>query len=92
MAALTLKHARMEFKTTNEVKSLLSRAAALAGVDVTSFVINTAADRARAVLAEHSVLKLNAQENARFLSLLENPQQPSKALIDLMNMPELPTH
>ena len=92
MTALALKHARMEFKTTDEVKNLLSRAAALAGVDVTSFVINTAADRARAVLAEHSVLKLNAQENARFLSLLDNPPQPSMALVDLMNMPELPTH
>ncbi|MHB1564814.1 MAG: type II toxin-antitoxin system TacA family antitoxin [Leptospirillum sp.] len=91
MLASGLKHARMEFKTTDDVKELLSKAAALSGVDLTSFVINTAADRARAVLADHSVLKLTAEEHARFLSLLDNPPQPTKGLVDLMNMTELPS-
>lgn len=90
MGSLTLKQARMEFKTTEDVKSLLSQAAVLMGVDLTAFVINSAADRARSVLAEHSVLKLNAQDHARFMQLLASPPQPSGALKQLMNMPELP--
>jgi uncharacterized protein (DUF1778 family) len=81
----------MEFKTTEETKSLLSEAAVLAGVDLTAFVINSASDRARSVLAEHSMLKLNADEHARFMQVLANPPKPSDALRKLMEMPELPT-
>jgi uncharacterized protein (DUF1778 family) len=47
MGASALKQARMEFKTTEETKNLLSEAARLSGVDLTAFVINSAADRAR---------------------------------------------
>ena len=85
-----LKQARMEFKTTEETKDLLSEAAQASGVDLTAFVINAAADRARSVLAEMSVLKLNAEEHARFVQLLSNPPPPTPALKQLMELPELP--
>ena len=90
MGASALKQARMEFKTTEETKNLLSEAARLSGVDLTSFVINSAADRARSVLAEMSMLKLNAEEHARFVQVLSNPPQPTQALRELMELPELP--
>jgi uncharacterized protein (DUF1778 family) len=90
MGASALKQARMEFKTTEETKNLLSEAAQLSGVDLTAFVINSAADRARAVLAEMSMLKLNAEEHARFVQVLSNPPQPTQALKQLMELPELP--
>lgn len=90
MAAAALKLARMEFKTTEETKDLLSEAAQASGVDLTAFVINAAAERARAVLAEMSVLKLNAAEHARFVQVLSNPPAPTPALEDLMRLPELP--
>lgn len=86
-----LKQARMEFKTTEETKDLLTEAAQLSGVDLTAFVINSATDRARAVLAEMSTLKLNAEEHARFVQALSNPPVPTQALKQLMELPELPT-
>ena len=91
MVTLTRRPARMEFKTTADTKKLLSAAAALTGVDLTAFVISSASERARALLADHSVLKLNAAEHARFLKLVDKAPKPSKALRALMAMPELPT-
>lgn len=90
MGAAALK-ARMEFKTTEETKNLLSEAAQASGVDLTAFVINSATERARSVLAEMSMLKLNAQEHARFVQVLSNPPATTPALRDLMALPELPT-
>lgn len=90
MGAAALK-ARMEFKTTEETKDLLSEAAQVSGVDLTAFVINAAADRARTVLAERSVLKLHAAEHARFVQVLSKPPAPTAALEDLMRLPELTT-
>ena len=89
MGASALK-ARMEFKTTEETKDLLTEAASRSGVDLTAFVINAATERARSVLTEMSVLELNAQEHARFVQALSNPPQPTPALRQLMELPELP--
>lgn len=90
MGAAALKQARMEFKTTEETKNLLSEAAQASGVDLTAFVINSATERARSVLAEMSMLKLTAEEHARFVQVLSNPPQPTPALKDLMALPEWP--
>jgi len=65
--------ARMEFKTTEQVKSLLIEAASMSGVDLTAFVINAAAERARAVLEEHARIKLDAEAHARFAAALFLP-------------------
>jgi uncharacterized protein (DUF1778 family) len=86
----TLKQARMEFKTTEATKELLAEAAQLSGVDLTAFVINSATERARMVLAEMSALKLKSEEHARFVQLLSNPPAPTQALKQLMELPELP--
>ena len=44
----------MELKTTADMKDLLSRAAALDGLDLTSFVLGPAIEKARRVLSEHA--------------------------------------
>ena len=91
MTALSPPKARMEFKTTEPVKSMLIEAASMSGVDLTAFVINAAAERARAVLEEHARIKLDAEALARFAAALANPPQPTGALRDLMALPDLPT-
>jgi uncharacterized protein (DUF1778 family) len=91
MGAAAPKLARMDFKTTEETKDLLSEAAQASGVDLTAFVISAAAARARSVLAEMSVLKLNDAEHARFVEILSNPPAPTAALEKLMGLPALPT-
>lgn len=91
MSALSLKQARMEFKTTHEIKELLSQAAILSGLDLTSFVLESATRQARAVLTERATLKLTADQHANLLRVLENPPAPSEALRLLMSAPPLPT-
>jgi uncharacterized protein (DUF1778 family) len=80
----------MEFKTTNEIKELLSEAAIVSGLDLTSFVLESATRQARAVLTERATLKLTADQHANFLKVLENPPAPSEALRRLMRVPPLP--
>ena len=91
MAAVSPPKARMEFKTTEQVKNLLIEAASMSGVDLTAFVINAAAERTRAVLEECARIELDAEAHARFAAALANPPQPTDALRDLMALPELPT-
>jgi uncharacterized protein (DUF1778 family) len=89
MTTAPLKQARMEFKTTGEVKGLLAAAANFCGVDLTAFVINAAAEKARAVLTEQATLRLSASDHARFMAVLSKPPKPTKALRKLMALPEL---
>lgn len=56
--AHALRQARMEFKTTTDMKELLSQAAALDGLDLTSFVLGSAIEKARQVLSQHTSIAL----------------------------------
>ena len=58
MNTATLKPARMELKTTYDAKELLNRAVALDGMDLTSFVLGSAMEKARQVVAEPSPMFL----------------------------------
>lgn len=91
MSTLALKQARMEFKTTEDVKTTLTQAAALMGVDVTAFVIGAASERARAIIAENALLQLSADGQARFLAMLDNPPAATSDLRELMALPPLQT-
>lgn len=89
MTRLPLKQTRMEFKTTEEVKSILTQAATLAGVSLTTFVIDCAAEHARAIIAESTQLQLSANGQARFLAIRNNPHPATDALRELMALPAL---
>ena len=69
------RQARMELKTTADTKALLSEAAALDGVDVTSFGPGAAIE--------------NARQRA-LVRLLSQPVSPTDAMRDLMNLPDFP--
>lgn len=85
-----LKRARMELKTTEAAKELLSLAAALDGTDLTAFILNTAVERARKVVAEHSAIALSRDGQEALARLLQSaPSQPTKAMHDLMSLPDL---
>ena len=88
--ALNLRQARMEFKTTNGMKDLLSQAAALDGLDLTAFVLGPAVEKARKVLNEHASISLAKQGQAALVQLLHTQPKPTKAMKDLMALPELP--
>lgn len=87
MHAETLKPARMELKTTRDAKELLGQAAILDGMDLTSFVLGPAIERARKVLAEHAIISLSKNGQLALVGVLNNPPKPTKAMKDLMSLP-----
>lgn len=91
MSASALKSSRMEFKTTQEVKALLTSAAGLTGLDLTSFVLEPALARAQQVIADSSRLQLTLAQQKQFCALLATPLAPSPALRTLMQGERLVT-
>lgn len=89
-ATLNLRQARMELKTSSEMKELLGQAAALDGLDLTSFVLGPAIEKARKVLNEHANIALAKQGQLALVQLLQSQNQPTKAMKDLMALPDLP--
>ena len=87
---LNLRHARMELKTTTDMKELLVQAAALDGLDLTSFVLGPAIEKARKVLSEHASIALAQQGQAALVQLLRAQKRPTKAMKNLMALPDLP--
>ncbi len=85
-----LKRARVELKTTDAAKELLSLAAALDGTDLTAFILNTAVEKARKVVSEHNAIMLSRDGQEALARLLQAaPAQPTKAMRELMSLPDL---
>ncbi len=74
------KSARMEQRTKPSIKAQIQQAAALLGVDETTFVTSVALERAKATLADHERTLLSAKDREMVLSLLESPPAPTAAL------------
>lgn len=91
MSTATLKQARMEFKTTEDAKELISTAAAMCGQDLTAFAMGALMERAREVVGEHAVIRLSQEGNRRLAELLANPPEPTEAMRALGELPDFPT-
>ena len=89
MSATVLKNARMELKTTQSLKQMLTKAATLSGVDLTAFVLSSAEEKARNVIEHHDSLSLSRNEQERFLDVLSQPPKPPATLKKLMGMERL---
>lgn len=80
------KSARMEQRTKPSIKAQIQQAAALLGVDETTFVTSVALERARATLADHERTLLSARDREMVLSALESPAEPTAALREMMTL------
>lgn len=89
MNTLAFKDARIEQKTTKEVKDFLNKAAILNGMDLSSFMIASAMERARAILQDHNSIALSIEAQSKLVQLLQNPQQPTEAMKELRSLPRL---
>jgi len=78
--------ARINLRTSPEVKALIERAAALMGTTVSSFISQTMYETSQRVVAEQDTLTLSDRDRDAFLAALENPPKPTQALIDLMKL------
>ncbi len=72
--------ARMQFRTKPRVKEAIQRAAALAGVDDSAFMISAAYERALATIAAHERTLLEPADHIAFFAALDNPGEPATAL------------
>ena len=86
LATLDSKDARIEFKTSKDIKALLQGAANALGMDLSSFLVSTATQRAKDVMMEEKVMMLSKQEWKNFEKELANPKPATKELKELMNM------
>ena len=80
------KTARMEQRTKPHVKAQIQRAAALLGIDETTFVTSVALERAQATIADHERTILSAADREVVLAALEKPAPPTDALRKVMAM------
>ncbi len=76
--------ARINLRTSPEAKALIERAAAIMGSTVSGFMLQNAYEAARKVVAGQDIITLSDRDRDAFLSALENPPEPTQALIDLM--------
>jgi uncharacterized protein (DUF1778 family) len=72
--------ARLEARLPASVYALLKRAAELRGRSITDFVVNAAQDAAQRVIEDDSIIRLCAEDQARFAQALMSPPAPKSAL------------
>jgi len=80
----SVKNARVELKTSADIKDLLREAAAAAGLDLSAFILNAAMERAETVLDNQRSRQLSAQSWQEVNQLLSEPAAPTLALQALM--------
>ena len=76
--------ARINLRTSPEAKALIERAAAIMGSTVSSFMLQNAYEAASRLIAQQEIFTLSNRDRDVFLNALENPQEPTQALIDLL--------
>lgn len=82
--------ARISIRTKADVRHMLSRAADLSGLDLTSFVVSAALRQAKDVIREHEVILITSEEDrATFRAALEAPGRHIPALAELLKTPSV---
>ncbi len=76
----TTRGARLGVRVSVAQKSLLQRAAVLSGRTLSEFVVASAQDAARRVIAEHESIRLSREEQSAFVQALLQPPAPNARL------------
>lgn len=80
MATLTQPYERIDLRTSPAIKELIVRAAATAGVSLSAFLIASAQERAKQILAESETLTLSPRDWDAFFAALDNADKPRPKL------------
>ncbi|MFM5392913.1 DUF1778 domain-containing protein [Aeromonas veronii] len=78
------RNSRIELKTNSDIKDVLRHAATSCGVDLTSFILQAAAEKARQILLESQVLFLSSSMFDKVNDSINNPPAPSASLLTLL--------
>ena len=74
------RDARLEARVSAAQKSLLQQASALSGRTLSEFVVASAQDEARRVIADHESIRLSREEQLAFVQDLLQPPAPNARL------------
>nr|WP_318384490.1 DUF1778 domain-containing protein [uncultured Enterobacter sp.] len=78
--ARSVKNARVELKTSSDLKDMLREAAMAAGLDLSAFILNAALERAESVLDNQRRRQLSEESWQQINRLLSEPAAPTPAL------------
>ena len=84
MSADTQSRERIDLRTSPESKALIVRAAATAGMTVSAFLLRTAHDRAREILAKKEMVTLTSRDWADFARALDRSEKARPKLAAAM--------
>ncbi len=76
--------ARINLRTSHEVKNMIERAAAITGSTVSSFISQSMYETSSRIVADTDTLMLSADAFEAFVAKCENPEEPNEALKKLM--------
>lgn len=65
-------------------RAIIEKAAAVYGATINQFMIQAALDRASQILEREEMLRLSEEDAQLFLNALENPAEPSNALVEAL--------
>lgn len=80
MSATAQAHERIDLRTSPEIKELIIRAATTAGMSVSAFLLGTAQERAKQILADTEMMTLSARDWDAFANALDNTDKPRPKL------------
>ena len=80
MATGSARQARIGARVPAEVYETLCRAAELSGATVNQFLVQSALEKAQAVIEREEVIRLSPRDWSWLLELMENPPEPNARL------------
>jgi len=80
MTTGTPTYERIDIRASPEIKALISRAASTAGMTVSAFLLGTAQERAKEILAENELVTLTARDWTAFAKALDKTDKPRPKL------------
>lgn len=75
---------RIDIRATESAKDTIESAAQYVGTTISAFILESAMEKATKVLRQAQTIKLNLQEQDRFMQILENPPEPNEKLKQLV--------
>jgi uncharacterized protein (DUF1778 family) len=76
MAASTHQRVeRIDIRVSDELKTLLARAASYSGMSLSTFLVSSASERAKELVAERETVTLTARDWRAFLAGLDKPER-----------------
>ena len=80
MSTVAPIHERIDLRTSPEIKELIVRAASSVGMSVSAFLLGTAQERAKQILAEKEMITLTSRDWNAFAKALDNAEKPRPKL------------